>query len=168
VRDARIGQIYEGTNYVQALDLVGRKLGEDNGRLLKGYLALVSEELAAARAVPALAPHAATLAAAVQSVERAAGTIARRAATSADEVGASASEFLRLFGLVALGHMWLRLERVAAARVESGGVMRPEFYEAKRAVARYYFDRVMPLSAALSAAIDAGAAPVIDFPTAWF
>ncbi len=168
VRDARIGQIYEGTNYVQALDLVGRKLGEDNGRLLKGYLALVGEELAAARAVPALAPHAATLAAAVQSVERAAGTIARRAATSADEIGASASEFLRLFGLVALGHMWLRLERVAAARVESGGVMRPEFYEAKRAVARYYFDRVMPLSAALSAAIDAGAAPVIDFSTAWF
>jgi hypothetical protein len=46
--------------------------------------------------------------------------------------------------------------------------MRPEFYQAKRAVARYYFERVMPQAAALSAAIDAGAAPVVDFPTAWF
>jgi alkylation response protein AidB-like acyl-CoA dehydrogenase len=168
VRDARIGQIYEGTNYVQALDLVGRKLGEANGRLLRHYLTLISEELAAARGVPELVSHAAALADAVETLERAAGQIAHRAARSADEVGAAASEFLRLFGLVALGHMWLRLDRVAAERVQGGGAMRREFYEAKRAVARYYFERVLPQTTALSAAINAGAAPVMDFSTAWF
>lgn len=168
VRDARIGQIYEGTNYVQALDLVGRKLGENNGRLLTRYLAIIGEELAAARAVPGMEAHAVVLSDAVQKLERATVQIAKRAAKSADEVGAAASEFLRLFGLVALGHMWLRIERLSTERTESGGTMRPEFYQAKRAVARYYFERVMPQAAALSATIDAGAAPVVDFATAWF
>jgi hypothetical protein len=168
VRDARIGQIYEGTNYVQALDLVGRKLGEGNGRLLKRYLTIIGEELAAARAVPGLDSHAAALADAVQQIERAALQIAARARQSADEVGAAATEFLRLFGLVALGHMWLRIERIAAERATTGGTMRPEFYQAKRAVANYFFERVMPQTAALSLAIEAGAAPIMDFPTAWF
>jgi hypothetical protein len=64
--------------------------------------------------------------------------------------------------------MWLRIERIAAERATTGGTMRPEFYQAKRAVANYFFERVMPQTAALSLAIEAGAAPIMDFPTAWF
>lgn len=167
VRDARIGQIYEGTNYVQALDLVGRKLGEGNGRLFKRYLVIVAGELAAARSV-GLDDYAATLTDAVQMLERATVQIAQRAAKSADEVGAAASEFLRLFAFVALGHMWLRVARVAQERQKDGGSMNAEFYQAKLVVARFYFQRVMPQTAALSAAIEAGASPVMDFPISWF
>jgi butyryl-CoA dehydrogenase len=167
VRDARIGQIYEGTNYVQALDLVGRKLGEGNGRLLKRYLAIVGGELAAAR--PAgLELYADILARAVQRLELATVQIAQRAAQSPDEVGAAASEFLRLFGFVALGHMWLQMARTAGERQKTGGSMSPHFYGAKLSVARFYFERVMPHTAALSAAIDAGAASVVEMSTTEF
>jgi hypothetical protein len=167
VRDARIGQIYEGTNYVQALDLVGRKLGEGNGRLLKRYLAIVGGELAAARSA-GLDLYADILARAVQHLELATVQIAQRAAQSPDEVGAAASEFLRLFGFVALGHMWLQMARTAGERQKTGGSMSPRFYGAKRSVARFYFERVMPHTAALSAAIDAGAASVMEMSTAEF
>jgi alkylation response protein AidB-like acyl-CoA dehydrogenase len=167
VRDARIGQIYEGTNYVQALDLVGRKLGEGNGRLLKRYLAIVGGELAAARSA-GLELYADILARAVQRLELATVQIAQRAAQSPDEVGAAASEFLRLFGFVALGHMWLQMARTAGERQKTGGSMTPRFYGAKLSVARFYFERVMPHTAALSAAIDAGAASVVEMSTTEF
>ncbi|MGQ0646530.1 MAG: acyl-CoA dehydrogenase C-terminal domain-containing protein [Gemmatimonadaceae bacterium] len=168
VRDARIGQIYEGTNHVQALDLVGRKLGEGNGRLLTRYLGIVGGELAAARSVHGLEEHTATLAEAVQRLERSTLQIAQRALKSPDEVGAAASEYLRMFGFVALGHMWLRMARIAGERARSGGALSADFYQARLGVARYYFQRVMPQTVALAAAIEAGASPVVDFPTSWF
>ena len=168
VRDARIGQIYEGTNHVQALDLVGRKLPEGNGRLLGRYVAIVRDEIAAAQPVDALAGHAATLADALARLERATAQLARRAAAAPDEAGAAASEYLHLFGYVALGHMWLRMARVALERRTSAGTMEPAFYDARLAVARYWFERVMPQTLALSATLDAGAPPVMEFPVAWF
>ena len=167
VRDARIGQIYEGTNYVQALDLVGRKLGEGNGRLLKRYLTIIAEDLAAARS-NGLEGEAAILGSAVQRLEVATVQIAQRAAKSPDEVGAAASEFLRLFACIALGHMWLLMAATAQERVKQQGVMSPEFYQAKMSVARFYFQRVMPQTLALAATIEAGASPVMDFPVHWF
>jgi hypothetical protein len=167
VRDARIGQIYEGTNYVQALDLVGRKLGEGNGRLLKRYLTILAADLATARS-SGLEGEAAALGGAVQRLEVATVQIAQRAARSPDEVGAAASEFLRLFAHVALGHMWLLMAAGAEERKKEGGAMSQEFYQAKMSVARFYFQRVMPQTVALAATIEAGASPVMDFPVHWF
>ncbi len=164
VRDARIGQIYEGTNHVQALDLVGRKLPEGNGRLLKRFAAIVAAELQAAGQVPALAPHVAALAKSAGALQKATEFIAQRAATNADEAGAAANDYLRLFGYVALGHQWLRTARVATEKLATGGSFAPAHYEAKLATARFYFERMMPQTQALYTAITAGADAVQAMP----
>lgn len=164
VRDARIGQIYEGTNYVQALDLVGRKLAEDNGRLLTQYLAEVAVEIAAAARVPEAAPLARSLETATRHLSGAALAMARGSHVTPDFAGAVASDFLRLFGLVALGHMWLRTARVALERSVSGGAMDENFYRAKLAVARFFFERMLLQTAALSAVVESGALSVVEFP----
>ncbi len=164
VRDARIGQIYEGTNHVQALDLVGRKLPEGNGRLLQRYLAIVAAELEASGGVPALAPHVASLAAAVDALRQATSFIVQRAAANADEAGAAANDYLRLFGYVALGHQWLRTARVATEKLAGGGAFPAAHYEAKLATARFWFERMMPHTGALHATIAAGADAVLGLP----
>jgi alkylation response protein AidB-like acyl-CoA dehydrogenase len=164
VRDARIGQIYEGTNHIQALDLVGRKLGEGNGRLLKRYAAIVANEIAIAKDRPETAELAAGLAEAAKLLQISTGTIAQRGAKDPSEAGGCASEYLRLFGYVALGHMWLRAARVASERRGSGGAMSQEFYAAKLGTARFYFRRMMPATAALAQAITAGSESILEFP----
>ena len=169
VRDSRIGQIYEGTNYVQAIDLVGRKLAEGNGRLLKRYAAIVAAEIEASGRIPALAAHAATLGKAAGALQKATEWLAQAAARNLDEAGAAACEYLRLFGYVALGHQWLRTARVATERLAEGnGAFPPAHYEAKVATARFYFERVMPQTLTLYATITAGAGAVMDFPVEAF
>jgi alkylation response protein AidB-like acyl-CoA dehydrogenase len=168
VRDARIGQIYEGTNHVQALDLVGRKLPEGNGRLFKRYAAIVAGELARAGAHPELQGFRDVLGAAMQSLQDATTGLTRRAASNPDEAGAGATEYLRLFGYVALGHMWLRASRVALERKAGGGAFDAAWYETKVATARFYFTRMMPQCSALGTAVQAGASPILDFPVARF
>jgi alkylation response protein AidB-like acyl-CoA dehydrogenase len=164
VRDARIGPIYEGTNHVQALDLVGRKLPMENGRLVRRFATIVAAELAASGEVPALAEQVAALARAAGTLQKATEWIAEHGAKNGDEAGAAANEYLRLFGHVALGHQWLRTARVAHERLTSGGAFPAVHYEAKLATARFFFARVLPQVQSLHAAITAGAAPVLDFP----
>ena len=168
VRDARIGQIYEGTNHVQALDLVGRKLPEGNGRLLKRYAALVTEEVTRCAAIPELAEWAAITGKAGEKLQEVTMVLAQRAAKDGDEAGAGATEYLRLFGYVCLAHMWLRTCRVALEKKASGGSFDAEFYDTKLAVARFWFARMMPQTASLALAVKAGAAPITGFPKAQF
>jgi alkylation response protein AidB-like acyl-CoA dehydrogenase len=164
VRDARIGQIYEGTNHIQALDLVGRKLGEGNGRLLKRYAASVTGEIAIAKDRPETAELAAALGDAVKLLQVATSTIAQRGAKDPGEAGACATEYLRLFGYVALGHMWLQSARTASERKTAGGRMSRDFYDAKLGTARYYFRRMMPQTLALAQAVAAGSGSILEFP----
>lgn len=164
VRDARIGMIYEGTNHVQALDLVGRKLPEGSGRLLTRYAKLVAGEIAACQAIPELAEHAKVLAGAAKQLQELTMTLGLRAMKNGDEAGAGASEYLRFFGFVAIGHMWLTACRTAVERKAAGGTFDAAWYDTKLATARFYFTRMMPQCAALGAAVQAGAAPIIDFP----
>ena len=164
VRDARIGMIYEGTNHVQALDLVGRKLPEGGGRLLKQYAGELAREVDAARADPALAEFATPMAEAAGVLQQATEWLMRHAARKPDEVGAAASEYLRLFGFVALGHMWLRTARVATERLTTGGALPAAFYEAKQHTARYYFRRMLPQVTALHTSLTVGADVVMGFP----
>ena len=163
VRDARIGMIYEGTNHIQALDLVGRKLPEGNGRLLKRYAAIVTAEIATAMAAPELAPFAKALAVAAKQLQDATLLLTQRAAVNPDEMGASASEYLRLFGYVALGHMWLRTARVTVEK-KNAGTFEPEFYSTKFATARFFFERMLPQSQSLHAAVLAGGQSIFAFP----
>jgi alkylation response protein AidB-like acyl-CoA dehydrogenase len=168
VRDARIGQIYEGTNGVQALDLVGRKLPEGGGRLVKRFFAMVGAELAAAKSDERLAEFAGPLSDAVARLQQATVTIATRGMQNPDEAGAASADYLRMFGLVAVGHMWLQMARVALAKQQGGGAMDATFYDTKVKTARFYFTKLLPQVHALSATIAAGSAPVMELDAAAF
>ncbi len=159
VRDARICQIYEGTNGVQAMDLVGRKLPARAGRLLRRFFHPVADYIAQHRDDAALAPLVGPLAKAFTRLQQATAVIAQRGLKDPDEAGAAASEYLRLFALVALAYLWCRMAESAAR----GSAHSPEFYRAKRNTARFYVDRVLPQSGALFAAIMAGAGAITAF-----
>jgi alkylation response protein AidB-like acyl-CoA dehydrogenase len=168
VRDARIGQIYEGTNHIQALDLVGRKLREGDGRLVKRYAAALAAEIAASTALPELADLTAAMTRAAGTLQKATEWLAQHAAADPDEAGAAATEYLRLFGYVALGQMWLRTARVATQKLAAGGGFPKAHYEAKLMVARFYFQRMLPNTAALYQSLTAGAGVVMGFPAESF
>ena len=164
VRDARIGQIYEGTNHVQALDLVGRKLPEAGGRLFKRYAAVIAEEMARCQGVNELRAFVDVLSGAARQLQETTMLLAQRAMQNGDEAGAGASEYLRLFGYVAVGHMWLRTCRVCVEKQAGGGGFDAAYYATKLATARFYFTRMMPQCQALTAAVQAGAGAILDFP----
>jgi hypothetical protein len=162
VRDARIGLIYEGTNHVQALDLVGRKLAEGNGRLVRRYFGEAQRVIAAAGADESSAPMSAALQAALGGLEQASRTIAVRAMGNPEEGAAAASDYLRLFGIVAMGVTWLHTATVASRRLREGAAAEDrQFYEAKLATARFYFAKLLPEWTARLAAIESGAEPVM-------
>jgi len=159
VRDARICQIYEGTNGVQAMDLVARKLPAHGGRLLRRFFHPIADFLAAHAADESLVPFVGPLHKAFRRLQQASAYIAQRGTEDADEAGAAASEYLRLFALVAQGYLWCRAVQAAAR----GGAQGEAFYRAKRGTAQFYFQRVLPQSGALFAAIMGGAGAITQY-----
>ncbi len=144
VRDARIAQIYEGTNGIQALDLVGRKLGQDAGRLLRRFFHPVSAWLEAHADDEALAPYAGPTAKAFGRLQQATLTIAQRGLARPEEAAAAATDYLRLFALVAMGFMWCRMAEVSRDKLAAGANGESPFYQAKLDVGRFYMARVLP------------------------
>ncbi|MGQ9365832.1 acyl-CoA dehydrogenase C-terminal domain-containing protein [Azospirillum sp. A39] len=167
VRDARITQIYEGTNGIQALDLVGRKLGQDMGRLLRRFFHPVAAELQADMEDDSLAEFALPLAKAFAKLQQATALIAQKGLKDPDEAAAAASDYLRLFGLVALGWMWLRMVKAARAGLERGDGD-AAFLDNKVKTARFYVAKLLPQSNALFVTIMAGAKPVMEFEDSAF
>jgi alkylation response protein AidB-like acyl-CoA dehydrogenase len=153
VRDARITQIYEGTNGVQAADLAGRKLAMEGGKLPERFFALVEADLELALRFGA-AEIAMPVSAALERLRRTTCDLQRRIANPS-EIGAAASDYLRMFALVALGWMWARM---ASAVMQ--GEARPARL-AKLAIARFFVARMLPQTLGLAEAIAAGAAPVM-------
>jgi alkylation response protein AidB-like acyl-CoA dehydrogenase len=169
VRDARIAQIYEGTNGVQAMDLLGRKVPEGEGRLVKRFLALVQADVEPALAGDdaALRELAGALAKAIQALQETTLGVMERARRNPDEIGAAAVDYLRLFGLVATGWMWLRMASVAQAKLAAGDGD-GAFLEAKLQTARFYATKLLPQARMLGATIAAGAEPVMAMDAAAF
>lgn len=161
VRDARISMLYEGTNGVQALDLVGRKLPQEGGRLLTRFLDPVLEFLDA-NGNEDMAPFVAPLATALEHLQIATGHIMEAGMSNHDEIGAASVDYLRLFGLVALGFMWARMAKIALPKTEV------PFYKAKIGTAKFYMQRLLPQTAALLSAIQSGAGVMMEFEDAAF
>jgi alkylation response protein AidB-like acyl-CoA dehydrogenase len=159
LRDVRITQLYEGTNGVQALDLVSRKL---DGSKLRRFAEPVAAFIAAARDDAALGEFVAPLETAFRRWQQ---VTARLVDAEPEEAAAGATEYLRLFGLVALGYVWARMAAVAAP-----GAAGPEaeFYRAKRDTARFYLQRLLPQGEGLATAILAGGGTIRDFAEAAF
>jgi hypothetical protein len=160
VRDARIAQIYEGTNGVQAMDLLGRKVPDGNGRMVRRFVAMVERDLGVAGEHPALGAIAGRVRDALALLARATESVMKRAPTNPDEIGSAAADYLRLFGLVATGWMWLRMATVAESRSAAGGAA-----STKLATAEFFATKILPDAQALAARIEAGSKPVmaVDF-----
>ena len=160
VRDARITQIYEGTNGIQAMDLVGRKLPRDGGRAVREYFALLQSVLEDAGADERMAEFIAPMQAAIADLQGASMWLMQNAMQDPNHAGAGATAYMHLLGLVALGHMWILIVKAAHEALD-GGTEDPDFYNNKLITARYFFARMLPDTAADRRKVEAGAAPVM-------
>jgi alkylation response protein AidB-like acyl-CoA dehydrogenase len=167
VRDARIAQIYEGTNGVQALDLVGRKLGQHTGRLLRRFFHPMAAFLEEHGRDPALAELLAPLAKAFGRLQQATVLIAQKGLRDPEEAGAAASDYLQLFGYVAMGWMWARMAVLAREKLPRANGEAP-FYDAKLQTARFYMQRTLPQATAHFAALAAGKDSLMALPAEAF
>ncbi len=156
-RDARIAMIYEGTNGVQALDLVGRKLPANMGRYLRAFFHPVSNFIEDMGTPDDKALKAWTngLSTAFGALQLSTGTIAQKGMADPEEAGAASSDYLRLMGLVAMGYCFLRAAKIAHETLAQG-TGEEGFYKAKLATCSFFFDRVLPQATACFLAIKSG------------
>jgi alkylation response protein AidB-like acyl-CoA dehydrogenase len=161
VRDARISMIYEGANGVQALDLVGRKLPQEGGRLLTRFLDPVMEFIDN-NGGEEMEPFIAPLAQGLEHLQIATGHIMQAGMSNHDEIGAASVDYLRLFGLVAMGFMWARMAKIALPKEGE------TFYQAKIGTAKFFMQRLLPQTGALLLAIQSGSEVMMEFEDAAF
>ncbi len=163
VRDARIAMIYEGANGVQAMDLVGRKLGLRGGDTFKRFVDDIAALTAATAAHSDLAEISASLDRAAADLKVSARWLHRAGASNPDHLGAGSTAFLQIFGVVTLGYMWLQM---AQAAVTSGkdGECSAAFLAAKLRTGQFYASRILPETASLRAKVEAGADLLVAMP----
>jgi alkylation response protein AidB-like acyl-CoA dehydrogenase len=162
VRDARITQIYEGANGIQALDLVGRKLPANMGRSLRRFFQPVAAFIAENQSDEALGELVLPVAKAFGKLQQATGFIAQKGLANPDEAAAASSSYLRMFALVALGFMWLKMAKAAQAKL-AAGEGNAAFYTSKLKTARFFVAKILPEAEQHFRAIMAGAEPLMDF-----
>jgi len=154
LRDCRITLIYEGTNGVQALDLVGRKLAANGGRAVMAFFADLDAFIGATEGAEALAPFIAGLTAVKAQLQEATMWLMQNGISNPDNAGAASTDYLHLFGLTGLAWMWARLAKAAQARIEAGD---PDPYYARKLVTgRYFVERILPEAGAHLAKLKTG------------
>ncbi|MGI4877902.1 MAG: acyl-CoA dehydrogenase C-terminal domain-containing protein [Janthinobacterium lividum] len=163
VRDARIAQIYEGTNGIQAMDLVGRKLGMNGGRALRTYLGLLSQTIADAKGDERLAKLAGGLEKASGELQASTMWLMQNGLSNPDNAGAAATAYLHLMGIVALGQMWLVMAKASHAALDAGA-SDAAFFENKLITARYFAERFFPDAGALRRKLEAGSESLMALP----
>ena len=157
LRDARIAMIYEGTNGVQAMDLVGRKLGYETGRYLSRFFHPVDAFIAENRNDPVMAEFTKPLKAHVKYLQQATMWIGAMGMVNPNHAGAGAVEYQKMFSIVLFAYIWAKQAKIAMARMDED----KEFYSAKLATARFYYAKLLPGTTSLLASITAGADPVM-------
>ena len=156
MRDSRIAMIYEGTNHIQAIDLVGRKLGEDNGRLYRLFSAHVGGFLKKNSEERELTDFTLPLSKVFGRLNEATQLLAAQGTQDPEFADAVASNYLNLFSLTALAYLWCLQARASLGKTDA-------FHTTKLKTARYFFDCVLPETATLSALIRAGKGNMMDF-----
>ncbi len=165
VRDARIAQIYEGTNGIQAMDLVGRKLAMNGGRGLRAYLALLEQALS--DSPEAIAFIRDPLKKASGELQAATMWLMQNGLSKPDNAGAAATAYMHLMGIVAVGHMWLLMAKAAREALDAGA-SDANFMNAKLITARYFAERFIPDAGALRRKLEAGAESLMALPAGAF
>jgi alkylation response protein AidB-like acyl-CoA dehydrogenase len=165
VRDARISQTYEGANGVQAMDLVGRKLGRKGGAAPLAYFSLVSGWLGENDADEKLAPFVKPVRRGLEALQQATMWLAQNGIVNPNNAGAGAVDYLRLMGIVTVGWMWARMAKLSFSKLAAAPANKA-FYESKLVSARYWMERMIPECPMLLERIQAGAVTVMAFDPA--
>ncbi|RLA46743.1 MAG: acyl-CoA dehydrogenase [Gammaproteobacteria bacterium] len=156
VRDSRIAMIYEGTNGIQALDLLGRKVLGSQGKLLEGFITEIKTWSEQASDSTIKAERIGALGEAVAQWAQLSQEVGMKAMTNPEEVGAASFDYLMYSGYVTLAYLWLRAAEVAEGKLKAGS-SETDFYTAKLETTRFYFDRILPRIHTLAATIRVGA-----------
>ncbi|HEV2365251.1 MAG TPA: acyl-CoA dehydrogenase C-terminal domain-containing protein [Caulobacteraceae bacterium] len=169
LRDCRITLIYEGTNGVQALDLVGRKLAANGGRAVMGFFSEIdafAEAAEAGESQTELAPFVAALLRAKGELQEASLWLMQNGPADPDNVGAASVDYLHLMGLTALAYMWAQMARAALAKIAVGET--DPYFQAKLVTGRHFIDKLLPETSLRLARIKAGAASLMALPAEAF
>ncbi|MEK1943297.1 MAG: acyl-CoA dehydrogenase C-terminal domain-containing protein [Pseudomonas sp.] len=167
VRDCRIALLYEGTNGIQALDLLGRKVLGSQGKLLRGFTKLVHKFCEANAAHPQLQAQFGQLAALNKDWGELTTKVGMAAMKNPDEVGAAATDYLMFSGYVVLAYFWLRMAVVAQEKLDAGSGD-AEFYKAKLATSDFYFKRLLPRTLVHRAGVEAGSESLMQLSAEQF
>jgi acyl-CoA dehydrogenase len=167
VRDARITQIYEGANGIQAMDLVGRKLGKDGGRAVMAFFNEVGAFCQEHAADESLKAYIAPLQQALGHLQQATMWFMQNAMAKPENAGAGAYDYMHLFGLVALGYMWAKMAKAAQAKKARGNGVAQRM-DAKLTTGRFFMERMLPETGAHLARISSGADAVMALPAEMF
>ena len=162
VRDARIAMIYEGANGIQALDLVGRKLGMNGGRAVMALFKEIGDFCEENRADEKLAPFTKSLNKGLNDLQAATMWFMQNAMAKPDNAGAGSTDYMHLFGLVVVGYMWAKIAKAAEAGLANGAGEREDFLKNKLVTAKFFMERMMPETGLRKTRIEAGADTMME------
>ncbi|MGV9009039.1 acyl-CoA dehydrogenase C-terminal domain-containing protein [Brevundimonas sp.] len=166
LRDARITMIYEGTNGIQALDLVGRKLPSQGGRAIMSWFADIDAFVAENGGEGSVQPFVEGLADAKKKLQEATMWLMQNGMANPDNAGAASTDYLNLFGITALAYLWAQMAKAAQARIDAGSD--DPFYANKIATGRYFVERILPDAHAHLAKMKTGADVLMALPAEAF
>ncbi|MBP1851378.1 acyl-CoA dehydrogenase C-terminal domain-containing protein [Rhizobium halophytocola] len=161
VRDARIAMIYEGANGIQALDLVGRKLGLNGGRAVMALFKEIGDFCEENRADDAMVVYTKSLKKGLNDLQAATMWFMQNAMAKPDNAGAGSTDYMHLFGLVVLGYMWAKMAKAANEALESG-TGDADFYKNKLLTGKFYMERILPETALRKTRIETGADTMME------
>jgi hypothetical protein len=159
LRDVRIALIYEGTNGIQALDLVGRKLAANGGRAVMGFFADLDAFIAENAADAAMADFVEGLKAVKAQLQEATVWLMQNGLSNPENAGAGSTDYLHLFALTGLAWFWARIAQAANRKIAAGDA--DPFYANKLITGRYFVERILPDAGAHLAKLKTGAGPVM-------
>ncbi|WPE18975.1 acyl-CoA dehydrogenase C-terminal domain-containing protein [Shinella zoogloeoides] len=157
VRDARIAMIYEGANGIQALDLVGRKLGMNGGRAVMALFKEIGDFCEENRGDEKLAPFTKALKKGLNDLQAGTMWFMQNAMAKPDNAGAGSTDYMHLFGLVVIGYMWAKIAKAAEEGLANGAGEREDFLKNKLITAKFFMERLMPETGLRKTRIEAGA-----------